>query len=51
MDIGKTITPLAKKAGFKFIDLVYENTENIERHGMKDQGITKNQQFLILKKS
>lgn len=51
LDIGKEIIPYAKKAKLKFIDLVYENIEHIEKHGMKDQGITKEHEFLILKKS
>ena len=51
MDIGKTITPLAKKAGFKFINLIYEDTSHIEKHGMMDQGVTHSHEFLILKKS
>ena len=51
MDIGKIISPFAKKAGFKIIDLIYENIEDMEKHGMKDQGITKSHEFLILKKS
>jgi RMKL-like, methyltransferase domain len=49
-DVGKEITPFAKKDGFNLVDLVYEDTTEIEHHGMVDQGVTKMQQFLILKK-
>ena len=45
------ISPLAKKTGFKVIDLIYENIEDMEKHGIKDQGITRSHEFLILKKS
>lgn len=51
VDVGKEITRYAKNSGFRFIDLVYENTEEIERHGMKDQGVTTKHQYLILKKN
>ena len=51
LDIGKEIIPLAKKTGLKPFDLVYENIENIERHGMTDQGVTTSHEFLILQKS
>ena len=51
LDIGKEIVTYAKNAKLKFVDLIYENIEHVERHGMKDQGITKAHEFLILKKS
>ena len=51
LDIGKEIIVFAKNSKLKFIDLIYENIEHVERHGMKDQGITKAHEFLILKKS
>ena len=51
LDIGKEIIPYAKKSKLKFVDLVYEDIKHIEKHGMKDQGITKAHEFLILKKS
>lgn len=49
-DIGKFVIDFCEPTGLKYVDLVYENTSKIERHGMSDQGVTKLQQFLILKK-
>lgn len=49
MDIGKKIISLAEKSNFQFIDLVYEDTESMEKHGMRDQGVTTMHEFLILK--
>ena len=51
LDIGKEIIQYAENSKLKFVDLIYENIEHVERHGMKDQGITKVHEFLILKKS
>ena len=51
LDIGKEIITYAENSKLKFVDLIYENIEHVERHGMKDQGITKAHEFLILKKS
>ena len=51
MDVGKIISPLAKKTGFKVIDLIYENIEDMEKHGIKEQWINRSHEFLILKKS
>ena len=51
LDIGKEILPLAKKTDLKPLDLIYENTEGVERHGMTDQGVTKSHEFLILQKT
>lgn len=51
LDVGKEIIQFAENAKFKFVDLIYENIEHVERHGMKDQGITKAHEFLILRKS
>jgi len=50
-DVGKKISPFAEQTGFKIIDIVYENIKGMEKHGMKDQGVTNMHQFLILKKN
>jgi hypothetical protein len=49
-DMGVEIVPHAEKAGFTMIDLLYENVEGCESHGLTDQGITSKHSFLFLKK-
>lgn len=48
-DMARNISPLAEHAGFEHIATVYEDTSKLERHGIRDQGKTSKQQFLILR--
>ncbi len=49
-DMAKELAPVAEEKGFSCIKTVYEDTNNMESHGMTDQGVTHKHAFLILRK-
>lgn len=49
-DMGRSISDFAKSAGFRLADLIYEDVEGREKHGVRDQGSTAKHQFLFLEK-
>jgi hypothetical protein len=51
VDMARNLSPFAKKAGFAEVATVYEDTSNLESHGIIDRGATKKHQFLILRKA
>jgi len=50
VDMAKNLVPLAETAGFKVLSIIYEDTSNLESHGIRDRGATQKHQFLILQK-
>ena len=49
-NMGMELEPYAEEAGFTSHGIVYEDTSNMESHGVKDRGATHTHQFLILQK-
>ena len=50
VDMAKNLISLAEKSGFKVLSTIYEDTSNLESHGIRDRGATHKHQFLILQK-
>ena len=50
-DMGQLIRPLAGREGFDVLALIYENVEECERHGVRDQGSTGEHEFMFLRRA
>ncbi len=49
IDMGKEMIKNAE-GYFKYLDLIYEQVGKCEKHGIRDQGVTKRHQFLFLRR-